>query len=59
MIRQWMTQREERGGLQGTNKVADNMAIGGSDNARCGLRWLPPYVINVILDNSMPLFILH
>ncbi len=56
----WMTQREERGGLQGPNAAADDTTRGGLDNARhIACDGLPLYMINIILDNSMQLFILH
>jgi hypothetical protein len=59
-IGQWMTQREERGGLQGPNAVADDTTRGGSDNARhIACDGLPLYMIDIRLDNSMPLYILH
>jgi hypothetical protein len=55
-----MTQREERGRLRGPNAVADDTTRGGSDNARhVPCDGLPPYMIDIILDNSMPLFILQ
>jgi hypothetical protein len=48
----WMTQREERGRLQGPNAGADDMTRGGSDNARhVACNDLLPYTIDLILDN--------
>ncbi len=50
----------QQGGLQGPNAVADNTTRGGLDNTRhAACNDLPPYMIDIILDNLMPLFILH
>ncbi len=59
-IRWWMTQREERGELRGPNAAADDMTIGGPDNSRhVACDGIPLFMIDVILGNSMPLFILR
>jgi hypothetical protein len=53
-----MTQREERGGLQGPNAAADDTARGGVNNAgHVAFDGLPLCMMVNILDNSMPLFI--
>ncbi len=56
----WMTQREERGGLQGPNAAAEDTTIGGLDNVmHVACNDLPPDMIDIILDNLMTLHILH
>jgi hypothetical protein len=42
-----------------TQSMANNMMRGGSDTGRHVCNCLPPYTIDMLLDNSMPLFILH
>jgi hypothetical protein len=56
----WVTWREERGELRGPNAAADDTIRGGLDNLRhVACNDLPPYDRYNMVDNLMPLFILH
>ncbi len=56
----WITQRDERDRLRGPNAVADDTTRGALDNTRhVACIDLPPCMMDIILDNSVPLFILH